>query len=58
MVTVVLPTVLAQLIGNQRCVRVNAGTVRTVIDALADRHPELAPRLRSEMGQPLGYVVT
>jgi sulfur-carrier protein len=58
-VTVALPGVLRQTVGDQSTVEVQvAGTVRLgeVLDVLADRYPALERRLRDESGRLRRYV--
>jgi molybdopterin converting factor small subunit len=47
-VTVVVPTMLAQLIGGERKHAVEAGTVGGAIEQLLERHPELRVHLFDE----------
>jgi MoaD family protein len=55
-VTVNLPTVLARLAGGQRCIEVSGRTLGEVVEQLAARYPDLAPRLRDERGSPYPFV--
>lgn len=56
-VEVLLPGALAPLAGGARRVEVEvAGTVGEVLDALADRFPTLARRIRDETGAVRRFV--
>jgi sulfur-carrier protein len=55
-VTVNLPSILARLAGNSRLVESDASTVGGVVAQLAERYPELGPRLRDDRGEPYPFV--
>ena len=52
---VVLPGVLAELCGSST-LEVEAGTLRSVLDALHEQHPVLVRRIRDETGALRRYV--
>ena len=54
-VTLNLPTVLAKL-ADDRTIVADGATVGDVIASVAERYPNLAPRLRAESGEPYPYV--
>lgn len=57
MVTLVLPTVLAEVAGGRTEFALNGvSSVRAAFDDLADRYPILGRRLRDERGQLRRYV--
>jgi molybdopterin synthase sulfur carrier subunit len=55
-VTLSLPTVLAPLAGGQRTLEASGPTLGAVVDDVAGRFPQLAPRLRDEAGNPYRFV--
>lgn len=55
-VLVSLPAVLARLAGDRRQVEAEGRTVGEVVTHLARQYPALAPRLRSDDGQPYAFV--
>jgi molybdopterin converting factor small subunit len=55
-VTVVLPSVLRQKVGNQPTVTVQGGTIREVIDALESAYPGLRFHLCYETGELRPFV--
>jgi molybdopterin converting factor small subunit len=56
-VTLRLPTVLAKAAGGETVHQARGGTVGDVVTEIADRHPELGPRLRDANGDPYPYVI-
>lgn len=56
-VTLRIPTVLAKSAGGQTVHEANGSTVGAVVEDLAARFPELAPRLRDAKGEPYPYVI-
>jgi molybdopterin converting factor small subunit len=56
-VTLKLPTVLAKAAGGETVHQARGGTVGDVVTEIADRHPELGPRLRDANGDPYPYVI-
>ena len=56
-VTLRLPTVLAKSAGGQTVHEAKGGTVGAVVEDVATRFPELAPRLRDAKGEPYPYVI-
>ena len=54
-VTLFLPTVLAKL-ADGRAIESQGDTVGAVVADVATRYPNLAPRLRDELGQPYPFV--
>ena len=54
-VTLFLPTVLARL-ADSGTLRSEGETVGEVVENIADRYPNLAPRLRDENGDPYAFV--
>jgi molybdopterin synthase sulfur carrier subunit len=54
-VTLFLPTVLARL-ADSGTLRSEGETVGEVVDNIAGRYPDLAPRLRDENGDPYAFV--
>lgn len=55
-VTLNLPTVLAPLANGQRTLEASGATLGAVVDDVARRFPQLAPRLRDDAGQPYRFV--
>ncbi len=55
-VTLALPTVLAKFAGGKRTLDAAGSTLGEVVSDVASRFPELAPRLRSESGEPYPFV--
>ena len=55
-VTLSLPTILARLTDGQATVEANGTTVGEVVTQVADRYPQLAPRLKDENGGPYPFV--
>lgn len=56
-VTVNLPSVLARLAGGSNTLRAEGRTVGEAVANLADRYPQVGPRLRDEQGQPYPFAV-
>lgn len=56
-VTLRLPTVLARAAGGQTVHQATGATVGAVVEDVAARFPELAPRLRDAKGEPYPYVI-
>ena len=56
-VTLRLPTVLAKAAGGQTVPEAQGATVGDVVQDVATRFPELAPRLRDAKGEPYPYVI-
>jgi len=56
-VTLRLPTVLAKAAGGLTVHQAKGATVGAVVEDLAGRFPELAPRLRDAKGEPYPYVI-
>jgi molybdopterin converting factor small subunit len=56
-VTLKLPTVLAKAAGGQTVHQAKGATVGAVVEDVAGRFPELAPRLRDARGEPYPYVI-
>jgi sulfur-carrier protein len=54
-VTLFLPTVLARL-ADSGTLEAEGDTVGEVVAHIADRYPQLAPRLRDEAGAPYSFV--
>ena len=54
-VTLFLPTVLARL-ADSRTLQSEGATVGQVVENIAGRYPDLAPRLRDEKGDPYAFV--
>lgn len=55
-VTLALPAVLTRLADGARCIESHGATVGDVVEEVAHRFPQLAPRLRDEQGQPYAFV--
>ncbi len=55
-VTLTLPTVLANLADGNKTLEAEGRTLGDAIDHVAERFPELAPRLRDEDGSPYPFV--
>jgi molybdopterin converting factor small subunit len=56
-VTLRLPTVLAKAAGGLTTHEAKGATVGDVVEDVATRYPELAPRLRDAKGEPYPYVI-
>ena len=56
-VTLRLPAVLARAAGGQAVHEGKGQTVGAVVEDVAGRYPELAPRLRDGKGEPYPYVI-
>ncbi len=56
-VTLRLPTVLARAAGGQTVHQATGTTVGAVVEDVAARFPDLAPRLRDGKGEPYPYVI-
>ncbi len=56
-VTLRLPTVLARSAGGRTVHEARGATVGEVVTDVAERFPELGPRLRDEKGEPYPYVI-
>jgi hypothetical protein len=54
-ITLHLPAVLARL-ADGRSLTATGDTVGQVVAGIADRYPNLAPRLRDDAGQPYPFV--
>jgi sulfur-carrier protein len=55
-VTLSLPTVLARLAGGQDTIEASGTTLGEVVAKVAERFPQLAPRLQDEQGGPYPFV--
>jgi molybdopterin synthase sulfur carrier subunit len=55
-VTLSLPTILARLAGGQATLEANGATLGEVVARVAERFPQLAPRLQDERGGPYPFV--
>jgi molybdopterin synthase sulfur carrier subunit len=55
-VTINLPTVLAKLADGNKTIEASGPTLGSVINEVATRYPNLAPRLRDDAGQPYPFV--
>jgi molybdopterin converting factor small subunit len=55
-VTLNLPTVLCKLADGNKIIEAEGNTLGEVVTAVAERYPNLAPRLRDEQGQPYAFV--
>jgi len=55
-VTLSLPAVLTRLTDGARSVEASGATVGDVVQDVAGRFPQLAPRLRDEQGNPYSFV--
>ena len=55
-VTINLPTVLAKLADGNKTLEASGATLGLVIDEVATKYPNLAPRLRDDAGQPYPFV--
>jgi molybdopterin converting factor small subunit len=55
-VTFSLPTVLARLANDNATLEVSGTTLGEVVAGVAQRYPQLAPRLRDESGGPYPFV--
>ena len=55
-VTFSLPTILARLAGGQVTLEATGSTLGEVVAGVADRFPQLAPRLQDETGGPYPFV--
>jgi molybdopterin synthase sulfur carrier subunit len=55
-VTFSLPTVLARLANGQATVEASGATVGEVVTRVAERFPQLAPRLKDANGGPYPFV--
>jgi sulfur-carrier protein len=55
-VTFTLPTVLARLADGQPALEASGATVGEVVTQVADRFPQLAPRLKDADGGPYPFV--
>ena len=55
-VTLSLPTILARLTDGQQTLKADGTTVGQVVTQVADRFPQLAPRLKDENGGPYPFV--
>ena len=52
-----IPGVLAPLAGGRKTLEARGATVGEVVADVAARHPDIAPRLRDERGEPYSFVV-
>jgi molybdopterin synthase sulfur carrier subunit len=55
-VTLSLPTILARLADGQATLEASGSTLREVVAGVAQRFPQLAPRLQDERGGPYPFV--
>jgi molybdopterin converting factor small subunit len=55
-VTLTLPAVMAKLADGARTLEADGTTVGAVVKQLAEKYPNLAPRLRDEQGNPYPFV--
>ena len=55
-ITLNLPTVLSKLADGNKTIEAEGATLGEVVKAVADRYPNLAPRLRDDAGQPYPFV--
>ena len=55
-VTLNLPTVLSKLADGNKIIEADGATLGDVVNVVATRFPNLAPRLRDEAGQPYPFV--
>ena len=55
-ITISLPAVLSRLTDGARSVPAEGTTVGEVVDDVARRFPQLAPRLRDDAGNPYPFV--
>jgi molybdopterin converting factor small subunit len=55
-ITLNLPTVLSKLADGHKTIEAEGTTLGDVVKAVADRYPNLAPRLRDDAGQPYPFV--
>jgi molybdopterin converting factor small subunit len=55
-VTFSLPTILARLANGQATLEASGSTLREVVAGVAQRFPQLAPRLQDERGGPYPFV--
>ena len=55
-VTLSLPTILARLTDGQSTLQADGDTVGEVVTRVADRFPQLAPRLKDTNGGPYPFV--
>ena len=55
-VTLSLPPVLARLAEGSITLETSGGTIGEVVDKIAERFPQLAPRLKDESGGPYPFV--
>lgn len=56
-ITVNLPSILSKLANNSRTVEAEgADTVAGLVAQLAERYPQLGPRLRDDRGEPYPFV--
>ena len=51
-----IPTVLRPNVGGVKNVEIDGDTIRTVIDALVERHPALRPQLLTDEGELNRFV--
>jgi molybdopterin converting factor small subunit len=55
-ITLSLPAVLTRLTDGARTIEASGDTVGDVVQDVAMRFPQLAPRLRDEQGKPYSFV--
>jgi molybdopterin converting factor small subunit len=55
-ITFSLPTILARLADGQATLEASGSTLREVVAGVAQRFPQLAPRLQDERGGPYPFV--
>ena len=56
-ITLSLPAVLTRLTDGARTIEGRGATVGDVVQDVAGRFPQLAPRLRDEQGNPYSFVM-
>ena len=55
-ITLNLPTVLSKLADGNKTIEADGATLGEVVKVVAERYPNLAPRLRDKAGQPYPFV--
>ncbi len=55
-ITLNLPTVLSKLADGNKTLEAEGATLGDVVQSVAERYPNLAPRLRDDAGQPYPFV--
>jgi sulfur-carrier protein len=56
MSTVVIPTVLRPQVGGQKSLELEGGSIRSLVDALVERHPGLRGQLLTDEGELNRFV--